>query len=207
MTDALSRTYGDGCAIAHALDLVGERWALLVVRELLLGPKRFSDLQAGVPNARPNMLAQRLRDLEGTGLVRRRKLGPPARAQVYELTERGQELEPILLALGDWGRRSPLMTPDARIGTDSLLLALKTHFDPGRWRGAPAVYGIELDDDVFTVRAGDELVIHRGEPADPDATIRTDPDTFRAVFVIGQQRELDLTGDEDAVRRLVAAVT
>lgn len=206
MTDALSRSYGDGCAIAHALDLVGERWALLVIRELLLGPKRFSDLQAGVPNARPNMLAQRLRDLERTGLVRRRKLGPPVRAQVYELTERGQELEPILLALGDWGRRSPLKTAEAPIGADSLLLALKTHFAPAKWTGAPAVFRVELDDDVFTVDAGAELTVSRGEPASPDATISTDPETFRAVFIRGDG-ELDVTGDEDAVHRLVVAMT
>ena len=207
MTDALSRSYGDGCAIAHALDLVGERWALLVIRELLLGPTRFSDLQAGIPNARPNMLAQRLRDLERTDLVRRRKLGPPVRAQVYELTERGQELEPILLALGDWGRRSPFKAADAPIGTDSLLLALKTHFVRERWSGKPAIFAIELDDDVFTVQAGDDLVVQRGEPPAPDATIRTDRETFRAVFVTGRRRKLEVTGDEDAVRRLIAAVS
>src|SRR6478609_8848130 len=84
-----SRTYGDGCGIAHAMDLVGERWGLLVVRELLLGPKRFTDLRAGLPNASPNVLSQRLRELEGAGLVRRRKLPPPAASWVYELTEWG----------------------------------------------------------------------------------------------------------------------
>ena len=84
----------------HALDLIGERWALLVVRELLLGPKRFSGLRAGLPNISPNVLAQRLRELEQAGVVRRRKLPPPAASKVYELTEWGTELEPVIFRLG-----------------------------------------------------------------------------------------------------------
>src|SRR5919112_261043 len=103
---ATMRTYDDGCAAAHALDLVGERWALLVIRELLLGPKRFTDLRAGLPNASPNVLAQRLRELEGVGVVRRRKLPPPAASRVYELTEWGMELEPVIISLGRWGARA-----------------------------------------------------------------------------------------------------
>src|ERR1035441_5947714 len=86
------RTYRDACRFAHALDLIGERWALLVVRELLLGPKRFTDLRAGLPHASPNVLSQRLRELERAGVVLRRKLGPPAGSRVYELTEWGHEL-------------------------------------------------------------------------------------------------------------------
>src|SRR3954462_9145850 len=101
------RTYGEACAAAHALDLVGERWALLVVRELLLGPKRFTDLRAGICHAGPNVLAQRLRELEAAGIVRRRQLPPPAASRVYELTEWGSELEPVVTALGRWGARSP----------------------------------------------------------------------------------------------------
>src|SRR5918992_576666 len=97
---ATMRTYCDGCAAAHALDLVGERWALLVVRELLLGPKRFTDLPAGLPNVSPNVLAQRLRELERAGVVRRRKLAPPAASRVYELTDWGLELEPVVISLG-----------------------------------------------------------------------------------------------------------
>src|ERR671915_1425994 len=87
---AIKRTYDDSCAAAHALDLVGERWALLVVRELLLGPKRFTDLRAGLPHVSPDVLSQRLRELEEEGIVRRTKLPPPASARVYELTARGQ---------------------------------------------------------------------------------------------------------------------
>src|SRR5262245_62316048 len=90
------RTYGDACAAAHALDLVGERWALLVVRELLLGPKRFTDLRAGLRNAKPSVLSQRLRELEAAGVVQRRTLAPPSGARVYELTDDGKDLEPIV---------------------------------------------------------------------------------------------------------------
>src|SRR3954447_21088106 len=105
------RTYGDGCAIAHALDLVGERWGLLVVRELLLGPKRYTDLRRGLPNASPNVLAQRLGELERAGVVRRRKLPPRAAVRVYELTDWGRELEGTVISLGHWAARSPSGLP------------------------------------------------------------------------------------------------
>src|ERR1700733_9314856 len=98
-----SRSYGDACGIARALDVVGERWALLVVRELLFGPQRFSDLRRGLPGASSNMLTDRLRELEAHGVVRRRTLPPPAACSVYELTARGRDLEPTLDALGAWG--------------------------------------------------------------------------------------------------------
>src|SRR5215217_3500865 len=104
---ATRRTYGDGCAIAHGLDLVGERWALLLVRELLLGPKRFTDLKAGLPNASPNVISDRLRELERAGVVKRDRLPPPAGSHVYELTDWGRELEDTVLSIGRWAARSP----------------------------------------------------------------------------------------------------
>src|ERR671931_822973 len=126
------RTYGDRCGVARALDLVGERWALLVVRELLLGPKRFTDLRAGLPQVGPDVLSARLRELEASGVVYRDKLPPPAAAQVYGLTERGRALEPVVLELGRWGSRAP-RAEDAPLGADAAMLALKTTFrpDPG----------------------------------------------------------------------------
>src|SRR5215210_4044194 len=127
---ATMRTYCDGCAAAHALDLVGERWALLVVRELLLGPKRFTDLRAGLPGVSPNVLAQRLRELESAGVVHRRKLPPPAASRVYELTEWGEKLEPIIVRLGRWGAQSPSRPCEATLGVDSLVLSFRTMFDP-----------------------------------------------------------------------------
>src|SRR5213594_4101922 len=103
------RSYSDGCAMAHSLDLIGERWALLVVRELLLGPKRFTDLRDALPGISPNVLTQRLEELERTSILKRRKLPPPAAAWVYELTEWGLELESVVMALGRWAARSPFL--------------------------------------------------------------------------------------------------
>src|SRR3712207_2209728 len=105
------RTYDDGCAAAHALDLIGERWALLIVRELLLGPKRFTDLRAGLPGASADVLAQRLREMTESGVVRRRKLPPPAGSEVYELTDWGAGLEPVVTHLGRWGSASQSLDP------------------------------------------------------------------------------------------------
>src|SRR4051812_16859695 len=117
------RTYGDSCGVARALDLVGERWALLVVRELLLGPKRFTDLRTGLVQLGPDVLSQRLRELEQAGIVRRRTLAPPAGSRVYELTDRGRELEPVVLALGRWGSGAPFPPGDPRLGVDASMLA------------------------------------------------------------------------------------
>src|ERR1051325_728736 len=101
------RSYEDAYGSAHALDLVGERWALLVMRELMLGPRRFSDLRAGLPGISANVLTQRLEWLEDTGVLARRELPPPSGARVYELTEWGYEAEPIFRVVGRWGARSP----------------------------------------------------------------------------------------------------
>src|SRR6202012_4603508 len=122
------RTYGDSCGIARALDIVGERWALLVVRELLLGPKRFTDLRAGLPRVGPDMLAARLRELEDAGVVARGELPPPAASKIYELTEWGAELAPVLLALGRWGSRAPLGEQPPPLGVDAAVIALETTF-------------------------------------------------------------------------------
>src|SRR3954468_17812802 len=109
---ARTRTKVDGCGIAHASDLIGQRWALLVVRELLLGPKRFTDLRTGIPDISPDVLGRRLRELETSAVLRRRDLPPPAASKVYELTPWGYDLEPIVLALGRWGARSPALPRD-----------------------------------------------------------------------------------------------
>src|SRR5690349_5063195 len=146
------RTYGDACAAAHALDLVGERWALLVVRELLLGPKRFSDLRSGLPNAGPNRVSQRLRELEQYGIVRRRKLGPPTRSWVYELTDWGRQLQPVLVHLGRWGRHSPFRDLNADISVDALMLALHGDFAAQLSDGLSATYALVFGDDRLTVR-------------------------------------------------------
>src|SRR5689334_296427 len=124
------RTYGDPCGIARALDAVGERWALLVVRELLLGPQRFADLRRALPAASSNLVADRLRELRDHGVIARRKLPPPAASWVYELTAWGRELEPILLALGGWGLRVPLPPDPVTLSATSILLYLRSSIEP-----------------------------------------------------------------------------
>jgi DNA-binding HxlR family transcriptional regulator len=147
--------------------LIGERWALLVVRELLLGPKRFTDLRRGLPNASPNILSERLRELEQGGVVHRRKLPPPAAAQVYELTEWGAELEPVVTRLGAWGARSPLPPESQEIGPDSIVLALRSLFDPAAAAGLEATCELRIGEERFRVEvAGGELGLARiAEPS------------------------------------------
>jgi DNA-binding HxlR family transcriptional regulator len=209
---ATMRTYGDGCAIARALDVVGERWALLVVRELLLGPKRHTDLRRGLPNASPNVLSERLRELERAGVIRRRKLAPPAGSRVYELTEWGIELEEMVISLGRWAARSPTPPGDAPIASvDSIILALRALFDSGAAHGLRAGYELRLGEDHFRIEvADDELEVGRGGAHQADATIDTDPDTINAVLWGGRsladaQRSGGMTieGDEAAVERFV----
>jgi DNA-binding HxlR family transcriptional regulator len=210
---ATTRTYGDGCSIARALDVVGERWALLVVRELLLGPKRHTDLRTGLPNASPNVLSERLRELERAGVLRRRKLPPPAGSRVYELTDWGRELEETVLSLGRWAARSPSGRGDAPIvSADSVVLALRARFDPGAAHGLRAVYELRLGEDRFRIEVSDdEIALARGDARRADATIDTDPGTLDAVLWGGRsladaQRAGTMTidGDEAAVERLAA---
>lgn len=122
------RSYDDGCATAHALDLIGERWALLVARELLFGAKRFTDLRAELKSISPNVLTQRLDDLEAARIVRRRKLPPPAASWIYELTEWGRGLEAPILALGRWAAGSPFLAQGLPISRAGLLLAFKAMY-------------------------------------------------------------------------------
>jgi DNA-binding HxlR family transcriptional regulator/putative sterol carrier protein len=209
---ATMRTYGDGCAIASALDVIGERWALLVVRELLLGPKRYTDLRRGLPNASPNVLTQRLGELERAGVIRRRKLPPPAGSRVYELTDWGLELEDTVMSLGRWGARSPTPLSNAPIASaDSVILALRARFDSGAADGLRALYELRLGDDRFRVSVADgDIEVARGSADRPDATIDSDPDTLNAVLWGGKslaeaQRSgrLTLEGDRAAAGRLV----
>jgi DNA-binding HxlR family transcriptional regulator/putative sterol carrier protein len=186
-----------------------------VVRELLLGPKRFTDLRAGIPDISPNVLGQRLRELEESGIVRRRKLAPPAGVQVYELTEWGRELEPAVLALGRWATASPSFPRDAEMGPDSLVLALKTTFQPEKAEGLDATFELRLGEIPFkiSVKEGEFLASH-GEAENPDAVIRSDPGTLaRIVFRktgLGKAVEagdLQIDGGRRAVNALVRALT
>jgi DNA-binding HxlR family transcriptional regulator len=196
--------------VSRALDLVGERWALLVVRELLLGPKRFTDLRAGLPHLSPDVLAQRLRDLEAAGVVERRTLAP-AGSRVYELTGRGQELEPVVLALGRWGSVAPFPEGEATIGVEAFVIALKTLFDPGAAGAATERYELRLGEQRFRLDvAGGRLDVSRLPAQEPDAVIEGDPPALAAVLWHGRELEeaessgaIAVTGSRRAARRLM----
>jgi DNA-binding HxlR family transcriptional regulator len=212
---ARTRTIEDGCGIAHSQELLGQRWALLVIRELLLGPKRFTDVRAGVPDISPNVLGQRLRELEETGILHRRKLAPPAAAQVYELTEWGRELEPAVLALGRWASQSPGFPLGAPMGPDSLVLALKTAFQPEKADGLDATYELWLGELPFNIAVKKrELEASRGEADAPDAAIRSDSNTIAGVVFGGRRLgkavesgDVAIDGSRRAVNALFRALT
>ncbi len=171
------RSYGDACGIARALDVVGERWALMVVRELLLGPKRFTDVRAGLPHVSPDVLAQRLRDLEQAGIVDHRRLPPPYGSQVYELTARGRALEPVLIELGRWGgANAPPPCEDMCMSLDAYIVSLRTLFDPQRAGDFSARMELRLGEERFRIVIADGRIdAGRGELPDADAVIETDP--------------------------------
>jgi DNA-binding HxlR family transcriptional regulator len=163
------RSYNDACGAAHALDILGERWALLVIRELMFGPKRFSDLKAGLPGISANVLTQRLEGLEAAGVLVRRKLPPPVPAQVYELTPWGYEAEPIFQVLGRWAARSPTHDPSLPLSSTSLFLSFRTMIDPPRAKGIDATIGFRIGEESFGVRLKDGTVeVERGEPEGAD---------------------------------------
>jgi DNA-binding HxlR family transcriptional regulator len=206
-----TRSYGDACGIARALDVVGERWALLIVRELLLGPQRFTDLRRSLPGASSNLLTDRLRELDSRGVIHRRKLHPPASSWVYDLTGWGRALEPIVLALGEWGLQVPPPPEPAHRSATSMLIYLRA---AARTGSLSAVFRVELDERVWTVRAVDgTVVVEPGEPVSPDATLRTGPNTLNAL--LGAPSTLDeaiaagsvsASGDLAALRRLISSV-
>jgi DNA-binding HxlR family transcriptional regulator len=195
--------------VARALDVVGERWTLLVVRELLFGPKRFSDLVRGLPGMSQNVLSQRLRVLAASGLVERHRMGPPVSGQVYELTERGAALRPVVVELARWGSRIPT-TSRADLSADALALALLTTFDPD---GAEDVrIGLQLGDDRFVAEITDgRLHVARGTAERPDAEIRTDAAGLRSVVFGGRElAEAVAAGDAEVrgdVEKATAFVT
>ena len=200
-----ARTYEDPCGVARALDVVGERWALLVVRELLLGPKRFSGLLAGLTGVSPNVLSQRLAGLDEAGVVRRRRLGPPAGVTVYELTDQGHALEPVLIALSGWGRHRPLPAA-GELSADALVLALRTSVVGDLEVSAE----LELGDDRLALVLRDGALEVRREPvAAPDLRLTTDPATVRSLAfadlpvadAIADGR-LELTGDPRLAQRM-----
>lgn len=180
----MARTYGHYCAIAHTLEMIGERWTLLVVRELLTGPKRFKDLRDGLPGVGTALLTDRLRALEEAGLIRRSTLPPPAGVAVYELTDAGAELRPVVMAVARWGLRWALdePTPDEVFRPSWAVLAMQAVFDPRAARGLRETCEFRVGDEVFHATLDDGAIeAGQGPAADPDLVVEIDPATFRAV--------------------------
>jgi DNA-binding HxlR family transcriptional regulator/putative sterol carrier protein len=177
------RTYGEACGVAHAGDLIGERWALLVIRELMLGPKRFTDLRGGIPRISPNVLTQRLQELEDAGIVSRRKLPPPAASRVYELTPWGRDLEIMMLQLGAWAARSPAFPREAPAGPDAMALMLKALFDSAAAGSMHGVYEVRIGEEPFRVEiGGGEIEIEHGGAENADAMLETAPGMLPALI-------------------------
>jgi DNA-binding HxlR family transcriptional regulator len=180
MLPLVARGFDQYCPIANALSIVGERWALLVVRELLKGPRRYTDIAEGLPGIGTKVLATRLRELEEAGIVERRKLPPPAASTVYELTEYGLGLEEVLHAIARWGARSlGLPKREDDLDPEWGLNAFPALFYPERARDVTEAFVVRVDDDVFTVRLVDgRLRVEVGALAEADLGIATDMPTF-----------------------------
>ena len=195
------RRYDQYCPIAHALQVVGERWTLLVVRELASGPKRYTDIAAGLPGIGTNILAGRLRDLEAEGIIAKHRLPPPAASQVYELTERGYGLMPVLRSLAHWGARS-LGPPraDDQLEPGWLYGALRT----SAWGvGVEGSVEFRIVDEVASLVDGEAL---DGPAGDPDAVVAGEPQGFYHLFVDRRFDGVTIDGDRDVVERVLDAI-
>lgn len=206
----MAKRFDQYCPVAHALSLVGERWSLLVVRELLHGPKRYTDLAGGLPGIGTNILAARLRTLEEAGVVRRRKLPPPAASMVYELTEYGAGLDEAVHALARWGART-LGPPcsDEELAPEWGVNALPALFDPVAAHGLTETYVLRIDDGVFTARIEDGcLQAETGAADTPDLDVAMDFETFYGVASgeldpreVAASGSLRYEGDPDTLAR------
>lgn len=203
--DEEKRRYDDACGLAHALELIGERWALLVLRELMLGPRRFSELKGDLPGISANVLTQRLTELERRGLVRKTKLPPPASVQVYEATEWGREARPVIGHLGKWAARSPLHDPSLPISHVSAMLSLETMIDPERAKEMEARIGFRFGDlEYVGTLANGSLAIERGDTAGADVLFIAEPAALVGVVYGGAPMEsIGVEGDLELARRFV----
>ncbi|NVD46055.1 transcriptional regulator [Altererythrobacter sp. HHU K3-1] len=200
--------YSDACGTAFAMELVGERWALLIIRELMFGPRRFSDLRTSLPGISAKVLTERLAGLADAGVLVRRKLPPPAAAQVYELTQWGYRAEPLIQELGRWAAMSGAHDPTLPLSPISFMLSLRTMFDPvkaGEWR---ARIGFRFADVVFTgtVENG-AFTVKREEPVDTDAVFSApEASPLAAMVYLGMPASdvgVEMTGNREAARRFM----
>ena len=197
------RRYEDACGLAHALDLLGERWAMLVLRELAYGPRRFSELKSDLTGISANVLTQRLTELESRGLVRKAKLPPPASVQVYEATAWGLEAVPIIASLGRWAARSPLHDPTLRMSHVSVMMSFQTLISPERAEGIDARVGFRFGDASYVATVADgKLQVERAEAQDCAVTFIGAPSEIAAVIHGGAPFDLiRLEGDMALARR------
>jgi DNA-binding HxlR family transcriptional regulator len=181
----INRSYNQYCGLAYALDMVGDRWTILIVRELIVGPRRFTDLLEGLPGISTNLLSERLKSLEQNGMLNRRTLPPPAGSTVYELTAIGRALESTLIELGKWGSQFvPSSAGDAALlNAGSYALTLKTFFRPEQAQGIDETYELHIDDEVLRVQimAG-ELQVQQGEAQNADVVLYTNISTYLSLL-------------------------
>ncbi len=199
------KRYEDACGLAHALDLIGERWAMLVLRELAYGPRRFSGLKRDLTGISANVLTQRLAELEARGLVRKAKLPPPASVQVYEATQWGLEVVPVIANLGRWAARSPLHDRTLPMSHVSIIMSLQTLISAERAAGVQMRVGFRLGgaDYVTTVDDG-HLNVERREPVDCSLIFTGSPTAVAGVIHGGAPFEtIEIEGDLDLARRFI----
>ncbi|PCD04552.1 transcriptional regulator [Sphingomonas spermidinifaciens] len=199
------RWYDDACGTALALEIVGERWALLIMRELVFGPRRFSELKANLPGISANVLTQRLQGLEASGVLTRRTLPSPANVQVYGLTEWGLESQAMMRDLGRWAARSPRHDPYAFMSAASAMMSLQALVDPDRARDIDLTMAFRFPADAFVARARNGAIeVTRGESGDAAALFEGDTMQMRVTFYgkapFGAAEGMTVTGDLDAAR-------
>jgi DNA-binding HxlR family transcriptional regulator len=199
------RRYEDACGVAHALELIGERWAPLVLRELMFGPRRFSELRADLSGISANVLTQRLSELEARGLIRKVQLPPPASVQVYEATEWGLEAAPVMRALGRWAVRSPAHDPGRFVSAVSIMMSMQTMFDAARAGDLNARIGFRFGETQFVADIRDGSIdVRRGEADGADVAFVTEPGQLAGVLYGGAPLEtVDVKGDMAVAKRFV----
>jgi DNA-binding HxlR family transcriptional regulator len=204
-SEKITKRFDDACGLAHALELLGERWAMLVLRELAYGPRRFSDLKADLQGISANVLTQRLTELEARGLVRKVRLPPPASVQVYEATHWGLEAIPTIAALGRWAARSPMHDPSLRMSHVSVIMSLQTLLSPQLAEGLDARVGFRFGDaEYVTTLCNGRLDVERREVADCDVVFAGAPSAVAAVIHGGAPFEtITVEGDLALARRFV----
>lgn len=205
ITSESRRRYDDACGTAHGLELIGERWALLIVRELMFGPRRFGDLRASLPGLSANVLTQRLEGLEAAGVVVKRRLPPPASVQVYDLTDWGREAEPVISELGRWAARSPGHDPTLPLSPVSMMLSFRTMFDPRKAGKSRMTLGFRFGLETFVVTVADgALGVRRMETDGAEVIVVGSPESVAAAVYVGAGMEdLEISGRAEVFEQFV----